>query len=176
MTLADGEISEVADLKGKKVSFGSVGSTSQHLGPAQALADVGLKYGVDYEPMIIARNVAVEALIRGDIAAIGMNFGHLQQVRKAFPDVAFTVLARGRDLPDDMLVARQDIDQAVMEKVANAFTQHGNELMSAVLQTEDNQKYKGGFFLETIKDQNYDYVRDMYQTIGIYTLTAFVGE
>lgn len=75
-----------------------------------------------------------------------MNFGHLQQVREAFPDVAFTVIARGRDLPNDILVARQDIDQAVMEKVADAFIQHGNELMSAVLQTEDNQKYKGGFF------------------------------
>lgn len=59
VTLADGKISEVADLKGKKVSFGSVGSTSQNLGPAQALADVGLKYGVDYEPMIIARNVVL---------------------------------------------------------------------------------------------------------------------
>ncbi|MDX4076786.1 PhnD/SsuA/transferrin family substrate-binding protein, partial [Brucella sp. NBRC 113783] len=34
--LANGPIRSIEDLKGKKVSFGSVGSTSTHLGPAQA--------------------------------------------------------------------------------------------------------------------------------------------
>lgn len=41
--LANGPIKSVADLKGKTISFGEIGSTSQHLGPAQALADFGLK-------------------------------------------------------------------------------------------------------------------------------------
>ena len=40
--LASGPIKSVADLKGKTISFGEIGSTSQHLGPAQALADFGL--------------------------------------------------------------------------------------------------------------------------------------
>lgn len=102
--LANGPIRSIEDSKGKKIAFGSVGSTSQHLGPAQALADFNLKYATDYEPVIISRNIAAEALIRGDIAAIGLNFGYLNSVREAFPDTAFSVIARGRDLPNDILV------------------------------------------------------------------------
>lgn len=175
VTLADGPIRRVQDLKGKSVAFGSVGSTSQHLGPAQALTDLGLQYGVDYEPKIISRNVAVEALIRGDIAAIGMNYSHLQRARDAYPDVAFTVVARGRDLPNDILVARADADPAAIEKIRKAFVEDGKSLLAAVLKGEDNKKYKGGFFLATVDDSDYDYVRSMYKTIGVDGFKTFVG-
>ena len=47
--------------------------------------------------------------------------------------------------------------------------------MQAVLQGEDNQKFKGGFFLTEIKDSDYDYVRSMYRTIGIDTIKDFVN-
>ncbi|MCR9176771.1 MAG: PhnD/SsuA/transferrin family substrate-binding protein [Alphaproteobacteria bacterium] len=175
VTLADGPIRSVADLKGNAVAFGSVGSTSQHLGPAQALTDMGLKYGTDYEAKIISRNVAIEALIRGDIQAIGMNFSHLQRARAAYPDVAFTVVARGRDLPNDILVVRSGLDQSVVDKVKTAFVEDGAALMAAVLKGEDNQKFKGGFFLPKVDDADYDYVRSMYKTIGVDTVTDFVG-
>ncbi|MBB3236817.1 PhnD/SsuA/transferrin family substrate-binding protein [Phyllobacterium endophyticum] len=173
--LANGPIRSIEDLKGKKVAFGSVGSTSQHLGPAQALADFNLKYTADYEPVIISRNIAAEALIRGDIAAIGLNFGHLNSVREAFPDIAFSVVARGRDLPNDILVARKDIADDVLIKVRKAFAEKGTELMNAVLNGKDNQKFKGGFFLTEVKDSDYDYVRSMYRTIGIESFTDFVN-
>ncbi len=175
VTLADCPIRSVAYLKGKAVAFGSVGSTSQHLGPAQALTDMGLQYGSDYEAKIISRNVAIEALIRGDIEAIGMNFGHLQRARDAYPDVAFTVVARGRDLPNDILVVRSGLDQSVVDKVKTAFVEDGAALMAAVLKGEDNQKFKGGFFLSKVDDADYDYVRSMYKTIGVDTVTDFVG-
>lgn len=174
VTLSKGPIKSVSDLKGKTVTFGSVGSTSQHLGPAQVLTDMGLNYGADYNAQIISRNVAVEALIRGDVHAVGMNMGHLNRIRGAFPDHAFTVVARGRDLPNDILVARKDIDADVFEKVRDVFINQGEDLMAAVLAGEDNKKYEGGFFLTDIDDADYDYVRDMYATIGVNT-ASFVG-
>lgn len=175
VALADGDVKTAADLKGKIVSFGSVGSTSQQLGPAQALADVGLKYGEDYDAQIIKRNVAIEALIRGDIAGIGMNFGHLVRARKAYPEVAFKVVARGPDLPNDILVAAKSVDKGVFDKVKAAFVADGAAMMEAVLSSEENNKYRGGFFLEAVNDADYDYVRSMYRTIGVDGFGSFVG-
>ena len=175
VVLADGPIATVQDLKGKIVTFGSVGSTSQHLGPAQVLTDNGLGYGTDYDAQILSRNVAVEALIRGDIAGIGMNDGHLSRIRDAFPDTAFRVVARGPDLPNDILVARADLDPAVIDAVRNAFVNDSAALMAAILEGEDNQKYRGGVFLPDVDDADYDYVRAMYATIGVDT-NAFVGD
>ncbi len=175
VTMSEGDIKSVSDLKGKIVTFGSVGSTSQHLGPAQVLSDFGLAYASDYQPQIISRNVAIEALIRGDVQAVGMNEGHLRRIREAFPDQSFTVIARGRDLPNDILVARKDMDADDLGKIANAFVNDSAELMAAVTKGEDNKKYEGGFFLTKVNDADYDYVREMYKTIGVDT-SAFVGE
>ncbi len=175
VVMAEGPIGGVDDLRGQTVTFGSVGSTSQHLGPAQVLADFGLAYGVDYDPQIISRNVAVEALIRGDVQAVGMNEGHLTRIRAAFPEQAFSVVARGRDLPNDILVARAGLDAGMIDAIRTAFVDHGDVLMEAVLVGEDNQKYRGGFFLPAVNDADYDYVRSMYETIGVDT-SAFVGD
>ena len=174
VTLTNGPIDSVADLKGKTVTFGSVGSTSQHLGPAQVLADFGLRYNADYKAQIISRNVAMEALIRGDIHAVGMNEEHLRRIRSAFPDAAFSVVARGRDLPNDILVARKDADPEVVEKIRDSFLNDGKDLMAAVIKGEDNKKYDGGFFLTSIDNGNYEYVRSMYKTIGV-PMNSFVG-
>ena len=176
VVMAEGPIKNADDLKGKKVTFGSVSSTSQHLGPAQALADLGLKYGSDYDAQIISRNTAVQAMIRGDVAGVGMNFGHLRKVRKAFPDKAFTVVARGRDLPNDILVARKDVKADIFNKIRDSFLKDGQNLMAAVLKGEDNSKYKGGFFLSKVNDKDYDYVRSMYKTIGVDSFSKFVGD
>ena len=116
----------------------------------------------------------MEALIRGDIHAVGMNEGHLRRIRSAFPDVAFSVVARGRDLPNDILVARKDADPEVVEKIRDSFLNDGKDLMAAVIKGEDNKKYDGGFFLTSIDDGNYEYVRSMYKTIGV-PMNSFVG-
>ncbi|HKY85329.1 MAG TPA: PhnD/SsuA/transferrin family substrate-binding protein [Pseudorhodoplanes sp.] len=176
VVLAEGPIKTAADLKGKKVSFGEIGSTSQHLGPAQVLADVGLTYGRDYDPIFIKRNVAVEALKRGDIAAVGMNLSHLQVIRRANPGVALRVIARGRDLPDDLILASADLSPDIVQKARDAFLQKSDDLMKAVVsQKGDNEKYIGGGFLPRISDRDYDLVRAMYRAVGINEFTKFIG-
>lgn len=176
VVLAEGPIKTTADLKGKKVSFGEIGSTSQHLGPAQVLADVGLTYGRDYDPIFIKRNVAVEALKRGDIAAVGMNLSHLQVIRRANPGVALRVIARGRDLPDDLILASADLSPDIVQKARDAFLHKSDDLMKAVVsQKGDNEKYIGGGFLPRISDRDYDLVRAMYRAVGINEFTKFIG-
>ncbi|TDQ84131.1 phosphonate transport system substrate-binding protein [Dongia mobilis] len=176
VTLAESPIEGPADLKGKKVAFGDVGSTSAHLGPMQVLADFGIDPIKDIEPLHVSRNVAVESLIKGDIAAIGMNATHLVSVRNKFPDTAFKVVARGRDLPNDPLLAGAHVDQTVIDKMRTAFIDNQQVLIEALLKGEDTQKYKGMHFLAGIDDKNYDYVRRMYATIGYPEYSEFVGQ
>ena len=173
--LASGPIKSVADLKGKTISFGEIGSTSQHLGPAQALADFGLKYNVDYKPVFVKRNVAVEALKRGDIAAIGLNLTHLQRIRESDTKTGFAVVSRGRDLPNDVMIASPKVKPETVAKIRKVFLDHGAELMKAVTTgTDDNRKFLGGVFLPEVKDTDYDYVRAIYATIGITEFTKFI--
>lgn len=176
VVLAEGPIKSMADLKGKKVAFGEIGSTSQQLGPAQVLADAGLKYNVDYTAEIIKRNVAVEAMIRGDVQAVGMNLIHLRSIREKFPDVKFSVVGRGPDLPNDIMIAASYVPEPVVSSVRQAFLEKGADLMAGVLKGEDTKKYDGGHFLATVSDADYDAVRDMYHTIGVAEFANFMGE
>ena len=110
-----------ADLKGKKISFGEIGSTSPHLAPATLLAEAGLVYGTDYEPVFLKRNVAMEALIAGKIAAIGVNKTHIDQITEKFPDQKLRILVKGPELPNDVLLASATVKPEVIEAVRKAF-------------------------------------------------------
>jgi phosphonate transport system substrate-binding protein len=179
VVMADSGINGPADLKGKTVTFDDIGSTSGHLGPMQLLADYGLDPRNDVKSMHVHRNVAHEALKRGDVAAIGVNYrSWTDRVRDKDTETepgAFKVIARGPDLPNDILMAGAHVDPAVIEKVRTAFTENSDALVAAVLKGEDNQKYKGMKFLPTVKDADYQYIRNAYATIGYPQFADFVG-
>lgn len=164
----------VADLKGKKISFGEIGSTSQHLAPATLLAEGGLVYGDDYEPVFLNRNVAVEAMISGEISAIGLNRTHIDSITAKFPDQKFRVLVKGPDLPNDLLLASATVAPEVVETVRKAFVDHSAELLAAVTATEANAKFLGGGFTATVTDADYDQVRRMYENVGVTEFSEFL--
>ncbi len=166
----------VADLKGQMVSFGEIGSTSQHLSPATLLAEGGLVYAQDYEPVFLKRNVAMEALIKGEIAAIGLNRTHIAQMAEAFPDQKLRVLVKGSDLPNDVLLASAKVPAEVVDAVRKTFAEKGEDLLAAITATEENEKYIGGSFNATVTDADYDGVRKMFENVGVTEFTEFVGE
>lgn len=164
------------ELKGQKVSFGEIGSTSQHLQPATLLADAGLVYAQDYEPVFLKRNVAMEALIKGEISAIGLNRTHIESISEAFPDQKLRVLLKGDELPNDILLASAKVPAEVVDLVRKTFTEHGDSLLAAITSTEENAKYVGGSFNATVTDADYDGVRKMFENVGVTEFTKFVGE
>jgi len=177
IVMADTGYSKPTDLIGRKVAFGDIGSTSNHLAPAQVLADYGVTMD-DIEVVHTSRNIAWESLKRGDVAAIGLNYGKFLAIRADEPDFepgAFKVIARGPDLPNDILVAGAHVDPAVVETLRKAFVEHSDELVAAILTGEDNQKYAGMKFIAEVDDSDYDYVRAAYATIGYPEYAEFVG-
>ncbi|MFN3889247.1 MAG: PhnD/SsuA/transferrin family substrate-binding protein [Beijerinckiaceae bacterium] len=175
VTLDGGPVDTVDKLKGRKISVGEIGSTSQHLGPAQILRDKGLAYGRDYEAVFLRLNVAVEAMIRGDVAAIGMNRTHLERITKAYPDRKFRVLEKGPILPDDLIVAAPTVKPETVAIVRKAFVDHADPIMKAVASTAENAKFVGGVFRAEVKDSDYDVVRSMYRAVNVNEFTRFIG-
>ncbi len=165
-----------ADLKGQKVSFGEIGSTSQHLGPVTLMAEAGLTYADDYEPVFLNRNVAVEALIKGDIAAIGLNRTHIESITEKFPDQKFRTIAKGVTLPNDVLLVSPTVAPEVVETVRATFAANSDALLAALTSTEENAKYIGGSFGATVTDADYDIVRAMYENVGVNEFKEFVGQ
>jgi phosphonate transport system substrate-binding protein len=179
IVLADSGIDSVQDLKGKKVALGDIGSTSKHLAPLQLLRDGGIDPLKDTERFHTSVKLGWEALKRGDVGAFATTDDKYQSLRAketSLPPGAFKVIARGRDLPNDVLVARPGVDPAVVEKLRRAITENSAELAAAILKGEDNQKFKGMKFLLSVKDSDYDYVRAMYQTAGYPQFSKFPGE
>lgn len=177
VTLVGSGIDGVEDLKGKKVALGDVGSTSRHLSPIQVLADLGVQPQKDFQVLHVNRNVAVEAMKRGDVAAIGINRTDLPGLSKKFPDVVFKVIARGRDLPNDVLLAGAHVPDATVAAMKKVFSENSQALIDAVLMGPDeNQKFRGMAFIPTIADSDYNYVRKMYATIGQPQYAEFVGD
>ena len=176
VVLEDSPVRTPDDLKGQMISFGEIGSTSQHLGPVDLLAKAGLTYAVDYQPVFLNRNVAVEALIKGEIAGIGLNRTHIDSITEKFPDQQFRVLVKGEQLPDDILLASPKVAPEVVDTVRKTFADNNDAILAALTSTEENAKYVGGRFNASVTNSDYDVVRKMFENIGITEFTEFVGE
>ena len=177
VVMADGPIQDVKDLKNKKVAMGGVGSTSKHLAPMQVMKDAGLNPLKDIKPFHTSVKVGWEALKRGDVAAFATTndkFLKLRSKDKQFQPGAFRVIARSKDLPNDILLYRKDLDKNSVNKIKIALSENSDEMINAILVGEDNKKFTGMKFLPNTKDSDYDYVRSMYKTIGVNRFNKFM--
>lgn len=176
---ADAGIDSMQDLKGKKVAFGDIGSTSNMLCPMQLMADYGVSPVTDIEAVHTARSIAHEALKAGDVAAIGINEGSwISSARDkdtTVPYGFFRVLARSGDLPNDMLLAGAHVPAEMQALVRDSIIAKKAEIITAITAHEENGKYIG-MDLVTIEDASYDVVRSMYTTAGYPQFDKFLGE
>ena len=175
---ADSGINVPTDLKGKKVAFGDIGSTSNMLCPMQVLADYGLDPVNDIEKTHTSRNIAFEALKNGDIDALGMNAGTFVGVRNGqdeLPYGFFKMIARSGDLPNDMIMVGAHVPQETAMKVRDAILDNKAQIIAGITAHEENEKYVG-MDLVAIEDSAYNYVRSMYANAGYPQFDNFIGD
>jgi phosphonate transport system substrate-binding protein len=163
----------LADLSGRRISFGRRGSASQHLGPMLLLADAGLAAQRDYAAVFMDLAAGVDAMFRGDLAAVGMNHTNLAKFRQRSWVRRYRALSDGIPL-HDVLVAAPGVTADVRRKVRSAFVDHTAPLRTAIFSTADNRKFAGTTFRATITDGDYDVVRRMYAAAGATDLTRFI--
>ncbi|MCG7505428.1 PhnD/SsuA/transferrin family substrate-binding protein [Mesorhizobium retamae] len=168
----DSGIHTLADLRGKRMAFAAVGSTSAHIGPSLLLAAAGLDPTKDVEPVHLSNMVGYTALKRGDVAAWGMAGFVYMRLRDEDPEVnsgTFRVIARGPDLPNDVIVAGEHVDEEVIERFREAFRnpETAAKLKEALLvTTEGADRYTLSAFLPNVQDKDYDYMRQGFVAIG----------
>lgn len=178
---ADSNISAPADLKGKKMAMDDIGSTSGHLCPSQLLADYGVNPRKDLGGVThTSRNVAHEALKRGDVAAIGVNYGswidNARNKDKSVTPGYFRVIARSGDLPNDVMAVGSHVDGGVATKLRDAIMKDKAALAETIVASGgENDKYRG-MDLIAVEDAAYNKVRAMYATIGQPQFSEFVGK
>ncbi len=181
VVMADSPIVRPTDLKGAKIAMDDVGSTSGHLCPSQLLSDFGLNALTDLDSVVhTTRPIAHEALKRGDVAAIGVNYtSWVNGVRSkdtSVPPGSFRVIARSGDLPNDLLMAGSHVDPSVVDAIRKAIVEAKAGIIEAIVSVGgDNERFRG-MDLVAIEDKAYDPVRAMYATIGHPEFSAFVGE
>ena len=175
---ADSGINVPTDLKGKKVAFGDIGSTSNMLCPMQALADHGVDPINDIEKTHTSRNIAHEALKNGDVDALGSNAGSWLNVRNKETDLPygfFKMIARSGDLPNDMIMVGAHVPEAAAMSVRDAILENKASIIAGITAHEENDKYVG-MDLVAIEDSAYDYVRSMYTNAGYPQFDNFIGD
>ncbi|MEO0912349.1 MAG: PhnD/SsuA/transferrin family substrate-binding protein, partial [Pseudomonadota bacterium] len=175
---ADSGINRPADLKGQKVAFGDIGSTSNMLCPMQVLADYGVDPVNDIDKIHTSRNIAHEALKKGDVVAIGSNANSWLGVRNKETDLPygfFKMIARSGDLPNDMIMVGAHVPEEAAFKVRDAILENKESIIAGITAHEENDKYVG-MDLVAIEDSAYDYVRSMYTNAGYPQFDNFIGE
>lgn len=168
----------ILDLKGQKIAFGDIGSTSYHLAPMQILKEAGLDPQKDIQALHVNKHVAWKALVRGDVAALGFNLDRYKffLTKDTHVDAKdLRVLQEGKDLPGDVLLASEKVSQQLISKIRAAFVDHGESLLATMLKSERNQKYAGMSFKAAVQDADYDYIRTLYATAGFPEYSEFLG-
>jgi phosphonate transport system substrate-binding protein len=180
VVMADSPYVQPSDLKGQKVGLDDIGSTSGHLCPSQLLVDFGIDPLKDLSGIThTSRAVAHEALKRGDIAAIGVNYTSWLRNRAkdtSVPQGAFRVIARSGDLPNDVLLYGAHVDAKKAEQIRKVIIENETAIADAIVSAGgENEKFRGMDLVE-IEDKAYDPVRRMFTAIGHPQYSEFVGE
>lgn len=178
---ADRGIETLDDLRGRSIALGDIGSTSGHLGPSKILADGGLDPLTDVEGLNLGDG-QTPAFVNADTDAIGISRDGYGRMLEAggLTEAEAPIIATGPDYPADVFIAGSHLSPEFRQELRTLMTERADELLAAITATAededaDTDKYLGAKLLP-VEDEDYDYMREAYQSIGVEDFTKFVGE
>jgi phosphonate transport system substrate-binding protein len=122
---AGSPIDGVADLRGKRVAFGDVNSTSSFLFPLTMLMDAGLDPAKDLAAVRLAgsHSSSLAALLHGEVDAAALSFDSYEKaVRESVPGVRdVRVIARSDPIPYPPLIVNSRLPAQTRERLKVAF-------------------------------------------------------
>ncbi|HZE97777.1 MAG TPA: phosphate/phosphite/phosphonate ABC transporter substrate-binding protein [Planctomycetota bacterium] len=153
ITHVDSGLTKLEDLKGKKMAYGDIASTSSHLIPKCELAKAGIKEG-DYQESFLGKHdvVAVNVLSRS-VDAGGMSKPILEGLMESgkIDKTKIRILHESGEIPDYPWAMQKDLDPALKDKIRKAFFELKNPAILKPLKAD-------GF--AEIRDADYNVIRE----------------
>lgn len=156
---ADTGIAKLADIRGRKMAYGDVASTSSHLVPKCELAKAGVKEGDYHETFlgkhdVVAVNVATGGVDAGALSKPiweGMVAGRKVDASKV------RVIHESAEIPDYPWAMQRDLAPALKDKIRAAFLELKDPAVLGPLKAD-------GF--APIADADYDVIREAAKVLG----------
>lgn len=168
ITLADGPVKSIADIKGKTVGFGDNASTSSHLIPRAYLARNGLIGETDYKFAHLGTHDAVaRSVVAGQVQAGGLSQEIFKSlVAKGIIDGAkVKVLAESDPIPNYPMVLQGGLSAELKAAIKKSFIEMKDDTILKSFRAEG--------FVAT-DDKAYDILRDTAKVLNL-DLAKFKG-
>lgn len=168
ITLADGPVKSIADIKGKTVGFGDNASTSSHLIPRAYLARNGLIGETDYKFAHLGTHDAVaRSVVAGQVQAGGLSQEIFKSlVAKGIIDGAkVKVLAESDPIPNYPMVLQGSLSAELKAAIKKSFIEMKDDTILKSFRAEG--------FVAT-DDKAYDILRDTAKVLNL-DLAKFKG-
>lgn len=124
-TLAASPVRAITDLKGKRVAFGDINSTSSFTYPMAMILDAGLDPVRDLGAVRITGSHAdsLAALIHGQTDAAALSFDSYEKAVEegAVDPATIRIIAKSPPIPYPPLIMNSRLDKIVKEKLRDAF-------------------------------------------------------
>ena len=146
ITRRDSKINSISDLKGTTLSFPGPTALAATILPKYYLFSQGLDVKTDFESIYVgSMESSLTNVLRGNVAAGTAYPPAWRDFNRTQPDLAsqLKVMWKTDAMPDNSLMARDDVPQSLVEEVSKAlFKMHKTPEGRAVLLKMDLQKFK----------------------------------
>ncbi len=163
----DSGLKSLADLKGKTIELGNVGSTGSYIGQIKMLMDAGLKPKYDIK-IVTSKEYHLKALKNDEVDAWGRTLhryeSSMQQEGASESD--YRLLAKGIQLPHDVFIASSKLEPMLVDEIRDRMLENQDRLLQAILSVPRfTSKFKGAT-LAPANDSDYDMIREVYKAMG----------
>ena len=159
-------ITNLKQLKGKRVGMRAQGAGASHLGTTQLLIEAGLDPKADFATVMVGDR-GVELLLSGEIDAWGDAVSRWQRFtdQAQVSEKTLPIIARGQPLPSDIFVGNSHLSDSFIAHLQTVMIENQALLLEAILKAPANEKYQESEMVLG-KDTDYDQIRELYKAIG----------
>lgn len=160
----DSGIESEADMKGKTIGTRDVGSTSGYLMPLKMIQDAGIDLEKDLEVLELGK-ANEGAFLAGEIDLLPTTLLNYEELKEE-EGIDFNIVMQGEALPNDLLVGGAHLDEAYVEEIRDLIVANSDDLIAALLESEENDKFSESDFVEA-KDAHYEELRNAFKELGV---------